>query len=134
VKRIYSLKGRKLIREVYHKGRKLQDAGIRVFFLNCGIDNYVKPDGRQNVSLEKNIKIAVILTKSFGKAHARNRAKRRIRAICSESINEMRNGFYIIIKIGTDFQKLQFEEEKSVIRSLFIKAGLLQKDVDKALR
>jgi ribonuclease P protein component len=134
VKRIYSLKGRKLIREVYHKGRKLQDAGIRVFYLNCGIDNHVKSERRKNVSAERNIKIAVILAKSFGKAHERNRAKRRIRAICSEIINEMRNGFYIIIKIGTDFQKLQFEEEKSVIRSVFIKAGLLHRDVDTTVR
>jgi ribonuclease P protein component len=131
VKRIYSLKGRDLIREVYQKGRKFQEAGIRVFIFKCGSGIYVKPDIRKYISPGvKNIKIAVTLTKSFGKAHIRNRAKRRIQAICSELFNDLRDGFCIIIKIENDFKNKQFEEEKSIIRSLFVKAGLLKSDAD----
>jgi len=134
VKRIYSLKGRNLVREVYQRGRKLQDAGIRIFFLKCSNDNYVKPDIRKYISPRKNIKIGVTLTKSFGKAHIRNRAKRRIRAICTGLINDLENGFCIIIKIDADIKNLQFEEQKRIIEKLFFKAGLLRNDTHTRVR
>ena len=131
MKRIYSLKGRDLIREVYQKGRKFQEAGIRVFIFKCDSGIHVKPDIRRDIPPGiKNIKIAVTLTKSFGKAHIRNRAKRRIRAIFAELFDDIRDGFYIIIKIENDFKNKQFEEEKSIIRSLFVKAGLLKRETD----
>jgi ribonuclease P protein component len=135
VKRIYSLKGRNLIREVYQKGRKFQDVGIRVFIFKCDVDKYVKPDRRKHSSPGgKKIKIAVALAKSYGKAHIRNRAKRRIRAICTELLNELRDGFCIIIKIENAFKNIQFDEEKRIMRSLFAKAGLLISDADPKLR
>jgi len=78
----------------------------------------------------ENVKLAVILAKSFGKANTRNKAKRRIRAICSELINHLKNGFCIIIKVDADFKNLQFIEIKSIIRALFMKAGLIKRDAD----
>jgi len=129
VKRIYSLKGRNLFREVYLKGRKLQDTGIRVFIFNINKSSYVKPvtinDGLYGT---KRVKIAIAPAKSYGKAHIRNRGKRRMRAICSELFNELKEGFYIIIRIDRDFRNLAFEEEKRIVRSLFAKAGLLNGD------
>ncbi len=135
MKRTYSLKGRNLLREVYQKGRKFQDVGIRVIIFKCDIDKYAKPDKRKPLYPSgKNIKIAVALAKSFGKAHTRNRAKRRIRAICSELIDDLRDGFCIIIKIENAFKNIKFEEEKRIVRSLFAKAGILISDADSKLR
>lgn len=135
MKRIYSLKGRNLFREVYLKGRKLQDTGIRIFFLNINKSKYVKPvtinDGLND---SKRVKIAIALAKSYGAAHVRNRGKRRMRAICSGFLNEVNKGFYIIIRIDSDFRDLAFEEEKRIVRSLFAKAGLLNGDACNQLR
>ncbi len=135
MKRIYSLKGRNLIREVYQKGRKFQEVGIRIFIFKCDNDRHVKPDARKHSSPGgKKIKIAVALAKSYGKAHIRNRAKRRIRAICTELFDELRDGFCIIIKIENAFKNMQFEEEKRIMRSLFGKAGLLISEADPKFR
>jgi ribonuclease P protein component len=132
VKRIYSLKGRNLFREVYHKGRKIQGTGIRVFILNINKSGYVKPVRVTDRSdSPKNIKIAISPAKSYGKAYARNRGKRRIRAICSEMLDELKEGFCIIIRIDNDFRDLAFEDEKNIVRSLFAKAGLFIDDACK---
>lgn len=80
---------------------------------------------------KKNIKIAIALTKSFGKAHIRNKAKRRIRAICTGFFNELKDGFCIIVRIDSDFKNLSFEEQKRMIISLFAKAGLFNSDAYK---
>lgn len=132
MKRIYSLKGRNLFREVYQKGRKLQDTGIRVFILNINKSRYVKPVTlNDRLDSTKNIKIAISPARSYGKAHVRNRGKRRIRAICSEMLDELKDGFCIIIRIDNDFRDLAFEDEKTIVRSLFAKAGLLIDDACK---
>lgn len=128
MKRIYSLKGRNLFKEVFHKGRKVQDSGIRVFILKCINSEYVKPNYRTQIaSNNKNTKIAITLTKSFGKAHIRNRIKRRIRAICAELFNELQDGFYIILKIDRDFIKFHYDEEKTIIKTLFLKSGIMKR-------
>jgi ribonuclease P protein component len=132
VKRIYSLKGRNLFREVYQKGRKLQGTGIRVFIFNINKSIYVKPvTTKERTGSPKNIKIAITPARSYGNAYARNRGKRRIRAICSEMLGELKEGFYIIIRIDNDFRDLAFEDEKNIVRSLFAKAGLFIDDASK---
>jgi ribonuclease P protein component len=134
VKSIYSLKGRNLFREVYQKGRRIQGTGIRIYILKSNNNKYVKPDNSKNTSIcKKSIKIAIALTKSFGKAYIRNKAKRRIRAICTELFNELKEGFYIIIRIDSDFKNLSYEDQKRVIKSLFAKAGLLNSDAYKSV-
>jgi ribonuclease P protein component len=129
VKSIYSLKGRNLSKEVYQKGRRIQGKDIRIYTLEFAKSEYVKPGNSiQSSRNKKNIKIAIALTKSFGKAYIRNQAKRRIRAICAELFNELREGFCIIIRIDSDFKKLAYRDQKQAIKSLFVKAGLLNSD------
>jgi ribonuclease P protein component len=132
VKSIYSLKGRNLFKEVYQKGGRIQDTGIRIYVLKSNKSEYVKPEsGAHTITGTKKIKIAIALTKSFGKAHIRNKAKRRIRAICTEMFNELREGFCIIIRIESDFKNLTYDDQKRIIKSLFAKAGLLTSDAYK---
>ncbi len=134
MKSIYSLKGRILFKEVYLKGRKIQGTGIRVYTLKSIYSNNAKPDNGSNVLQgKKNIKIAIALTKSFGKAHIRNKAKRRIRAICTGLFSELKDGFCIIVRIDGGFKNLTFEEQKQIIKSLFAKAGLFNSDAYKSV-
>lgn len=129
MKHIYSLKGRNLFKEVYQKGRRTQRTGIRIYTLKYNNSEYVKPGNSiQSSEKIKNIKIAIALTKSFGKAYTRNLAKRRIRAICTGLFNELREGFCIIIRIDSSFRDLSYEDQKRVVISLFQKAGLLNSD------
>lgn len=132
MKRIYSLKGRNLFKEVYLKGRKIQGTGIRLFILKSSMSGCAEPDNSCNRSSVKKIKIAIALTKSFGKAYIRNKIKRRIRAICTQLFNDLKDGFYIIIRIDGDFKTLAYEDQKGIIKSLFAQAGLFNGDAYKS--
>ncbi len=132
MKSIYSLKGRNLFKEVYQKGGRIQGAGIRIYVLKSVKIKNVKPDSDAHTTTDKKkIKIAIALTKSFGKAHIRNKAKRRIRAICRELFDELQEGFCIIIRIDSDFKNMTYEDQRRIVRSLFTKAGLLTSDAYK---
>lgn len=132
MKRIYSLKGRNLFKEVYLKGRKIQGTGIRLFILKSSNSGCAEPDNSKSISYGKKIKIAIALTKSFGKAYIRNKTKRRIRAICTRLLNDFKEGFFIIIRIDSDFKNISFEEQKGILKSLFVQAGLLNGDAYKS--
>ncbi|MBN2158010.1 MAG: ribonuclease P protein component [Spirochaetes bacterium] len=132
MKRIYSLKGRNLFKEVYLKGRKLQGTGIRLFILKSSKSGCAEPDNSSSRSYGKKIKIAIALTKSFGKAYIRNKTKRRIRAICTQLFDDFKDGFFIIIRIDSDFKDLVYEDQKGILKSLFAQAGLLNSDANKS--
>ena len=128
MKRVYSLKGRNLFKKVFHKGKRIQDKGIQIFFLKFDKVNDIKPVQFNNSSTDnKNIKIGISLGRKFGNAITRNRERRRIKAICSELLHDMLDGFYIIIRVKKRFRVLRFQEEKSIIRSLFVRAGVIIK-------
>ncbi|TFH40312.1 MAG: ribonuclease P protein component [Chrysiogenales bacterium] len=129
VKRIYSLKGRNVFREVYQKGRKIRGNGVRLFVVRFPAGKNATTGGSGNTpGDEKRIRIAIALTRSFGKAHDRNRAKRRIRSICTGMLHYLKDGFCIIIRIDSDYKNLAYEEEKRIITGLFERAGLLHND------
>lgn len=108
--------------------------GIRVYTLKSRHSDDVNLNNSSNgLNRSKNTKIAIALTKSFGKAHIRNKAKRRIRAICSELFNELKDGFYIIVRIDSDFKNQNFEEQRRIIISLFAKAGLFNNNAYKSV-
>ena len=134
MKSIYSLKGRILFKEVYLKGRKTQGTGIRVYSLKSKNSNNGKPDrGSTGLDGTRNIKIAIALTRSFGKAHIRNKAKRRIRAICTDFFDDLKDGFSIIVRIDSEFNNFGFAEQRRMIISLFAKAGLFNSDAYKSV-
>lgn len=126
MKRIHSLKGRNLFKEVYRKGRRIRGEGFRLYVLRspksieraAGIKGVHYGDARR-------VRIAVVLTRSFGKAHIRNRAKRRIRAICAGLLPDVKDSFCIIIRLDDTCGNLSYEEERGIITGLFARAGLL---------
>jgi ribonuclease P protein component len=119
VKRVYSLKSRESYKIIFFKGKKIRGKGNIIFVLkNSAIDNKIK-------SAFSDIKIGIAVSKKLGKANKRNWIKRRIRAVCSELINQMNGGFSIIIKPGSDIGRMSFEELKSDLIILFSNAGVL---------
>jgi ribonuclease P protein component len=105
-----------------------------MFIFKCHSEGRTKPglQTRKSAGIQ-NVKIAVIPAKAFGKAHARNKMKRMIRAICSELINDLKSGFCIIIKADVGSRNLRFEEVKKIVRALFMKAGLITREADTSI-
>ncbi len=110
MKRVFSLKGRNLFKEVYVKGLRVQDQGIQLIVLNY---------------TDTLTKVGISINKKFGKAYQRNRAKRQIRAIFRDLIPEIKEGIYIIIRPNKNFEQLGFEKSKTVVKSLLKKAGAI---------
>lgn len=126
MKRLNSLKGRNTFKEVYKKGKRLQSKNITIYFFK--IDNN-KENSRE---ILKNIntystKIGIAVNKKIGNAVNRNRLKRKIRSICSEFINEMRTGYYIIIKPGIKTKDFSYNKLKSDIFWLLKNTGVIKK-------
>ena len=126
VKRVYSLKGRKIFKEVYQKGKKFYGKGILLFAYRPTVPEEYDSGKKEGLSLQ-NTKIGITINKRFGKAPARNRAKRQIRAVCSEFISEMSEGYCIIIRPGERFKELSFNRAREEIKNLFEKAGVMEK-------
>lgn len=120
MKRVNSLKGRKVFQEVFRNGRKSRRSGITVFVLR---DKLKIEDKDQ--SEKKTVKIGISIGKHAGKACKRNLIKRRIRAVCNELIDQINNEFLIIIKPGSGSENLSFEDLKSEIIAIFRNTGVI---------
>lgn len=120
MKRVYSLKSRVTYKFIFFKGKKIKGRGNIIFVLkNSAIDNC------KDETAFSDIKIGIAVGKRLGKANKRNWIKRRIRAVCSELIVQMKDGFSIIIKPGPGNEMMSFEELKSDLVTLFRNAGVL---------
>lgn len=120
MKRVNSLKGRKVFQEVFKKGRKSRRSGITVFVLRDKLN--IEEKGQ---SKEKTVKIGISAGRQIGKAWKRNLIKRRIRAVCNELIDQINNEFLIIIKPGSGSENLSFEDLKFEIITIFRNAGVM---------
>ena len=119
MKKAYSLKGRKLFNEVFTRGKKYRGKSVIVFLLKT------KTEEKSYNSEVSDIKIGISLSRKLGKAHDRNRIKRRIKAICHELLNDMNTGITLIIKPGPGSRDMSFEEFKSDLIKVFKNSGIL---------
>lgn len=125
MKREYSLKGRKLFREVYRKGARFQKKGIQVFILKKR-ESKNSEEGTGQHKDGESLKIGITADKKLGTAVTRNKTKRRIRSICTDNIHKMNTGFYII-KASRYYRFSNFEDEEQLIQSLLSQAGAIKK-------
>ena len=79
---------------------------------------------RAGKSTEERIILSV--RKRYGKAVARNRARRRIRAICREMEPHRSTGHLVIISVGDGSAAAGFRDLRSDIVAAFEKLGLLR--------
>ena len=119
MKKAYSLKGRKLYSEVFTGGKKYRGKAVIIFLLKSKIEE------KSNNSAIKDIRIGISLSRKLGKAHDRNRIKRRIRAICNELLANMNTGITLIIKPGPGSREMSFEEFRGDIIKVFKHSGIL---------
>ena len=123
MKKAYSLKGRKSYNEVFTEGKRFRGRAVAVFLLKS------KTEEKSNNSSIKQIRIGISLSRKLGKAHERNRIKRRIRAICHELLEDMDTGIRIVIKPGPGSGNLSFEELKSDLVRVFRNSGVLNESL-----
>jgi ribonuclease P protein component len=64
--------------------------------------------------------------KAVGKAHERNRVKRRLRALCREHLPHLRRGFDAVIVARSGAATAQFLALDAALQQLFQRAGLAQ--------
>lgn len=70
-------------------------------------------------------RIIISVRKRFGKAVARNRARRRIRAICREMAPHRGTGHLVIISVGDGSAAAGFRDLRRDLIAAFGKLGLL---------
>ncbi len=128
--KIYIIRGRRLFKEIFKRGKKFKGAGIRVTIFKCSEDNelFINKKQKKCNSYSK-IGIGIIINRKYGKAVERNRAKRRIREICRELLSEMNTeeGSMVIINPQIEFKDQEYQISKTILRLLFKKAGLMKK-------
>ncbi len=129
MKRINSLKGRNLFKEVYGKGKRFKSRGIKLCVLYLGRDNEIFNDCIDSKSTA--VKIGIKAGRKYGKANKRNKAKRRIKEILGEFTSEFESGFCFIITPDVDSKNNSFDENREIIKKLLIKAGIIKYAVDK---
>ncbi len=122
MKKVFSLKGKKCFSEVYENGvRHRTDSFNAVIVKKCRIDcNSICSKKLNDVEF----KVAVITGKKFGKAHERNRARRRIRAVLNEFT--LNGKFCMCINVYNGINSKSFAELKTELNVLLIKAGVLK--------
>lgn len=124
MKREFSLKGRNIFKEVYLKGRRYQKRGIQIIVLREQVLEFADGQKPEKQFLSA-IKIGISISRRYGKAHARNKIKRQIRTICSDSLKNMQPGFYCIVKAGEASKSLTYEQKKNILQELLRRAGVL---------
>jgi ribonuclease P protein component len=126
VKREYSLKGRENFRELFAKGRRFNGKSVRLMVLVGNLHTDVKRIDRKNDKESINPKIGVVVYKKYGNAVQRNRAKRRIRAICSQFLPSIRSDCNVIISPKERFRMMSYNEAVQDVTECFQKAGILR--------
>ena len=114
MKKAFSLKGGKIFREVYQKGKRYQKRGIQILVLRYG----------EEARVDSSIKMGISIGKRYGKAYKRNIAKRQVRAIWRENLKNMKSGFYIIVRSGEISNTLGYHEKKDILLELLRRAGV----------
>lgn len=129
MKRINSLKGKKNFEEVYTGGRRVhqKEAQLIILSKNGKPENRDREESRPH-SLLPGIKIGIPISRKFGNSVSRNRAKRRIRAICRELLADVKESYFIIIRPKEEFKYLSYEDARQIIKKLFTGAGVLRRE------
>ena len=122
MKKEFSLKSRKLFLEVYQQGKRYQGQGFRVYILKIKEPEYPEIFLTNH---QKKIKIGIGIGRRYGSAVMRNKAKRILRSVCNELLNDMKDGYVIIFKPDERFKETPYILITEQIRTIFTKAGVM---------
>jgi ribonuclease P protein component len=124
VKKIYSLKGKKSFNEVFNKGKRYRGTGIQVIIVN-NINSSGNPHTSNNKDVT-HLKFGIVMSRHFGKAFARNKARRRIRSILQKFLPDICDNLKVVIRLFDDFKKLGYLDLQNEILHVFKKAKILK--------
>lgn len=122
MKRVYSLKGRKLFQEVFQQGKKYRGTALQIFVLKIAGPNI--PLIFTDTGNYK-IKIGIGISRHYGSAVQRNRAKRIVRDILHDLIHEMKDGYLIIVKPDPRLRDMNHLSIAAEMRFLLNKSGVI---------
>ena len=74
---------------------------------------------------QHNVKIGIGIGRRYGSAVMRNKAKRILRSVCNELLNDMKDGYVIIFKPDERFKETPYILITEQIRTIFTKAGVM---------
>lgn len=72
------------------------------------------------------LRVGISINSRYGNAVARNRAKRRLRSLCTELLPVMKEGYLIVLRPDENFKIMDFGSARDSMRRLFQKAGILK--------
>ena len=126
MKKSFSLKGKRCFNGVFQNGRRIRTRGLQcVVTAKCGV-----PGAEGFSCIRKNddpaVKIGIVIQRRYGKAHDRNKAKRRLRAICDSYLPSFRDGYCMAIRISDEFKGISFAEAKTAFGQMMKKAGVIE--------
>jgi len=126
MKRIYSLKGSKSFKTLIEKGKRIEREGIQLIMLKSQDDQGLIA-GPAEKKVKPDVRIGVTLNSKFGNAVTRNKAKRRLRAICGELLPEMEEGYRLILRPRSEFINADHAKAVNTIRALLRRAGVIRR-------
>jgi ribonuclease P protein component len=117
VNRNYCLKGRKNFEMLFKGGIRLRSGNFQLVLLRAGQTVPEKGDYP---------KIGIMVSRRFGKAHDRNKIKRRIRSILHEYLPRVRKEAVMVVRANDWSNKLSYSEMSHEIGALLRKSMLLE--------
>lgn len=117
MKKKYSLKGKTCFQLVYRKGKKIRQKNCTFFVLKqCNSKNSIFC--RKS---EDTVKVGIVVPRYFGKAHVRNKAKRKFREAFRDYCSSDRYTYCMIVRLYNGFINMTIEEVKKEIADCFLK-------------
>ena len=125
MKKSYSLKGKRCFSGVFNSGKRFRARGLQcTVAAGCGMPGVEGfTCNRKN---DSDVKIGIVINRRYGKAHERNKAKRRLKAICSSSLPGFKGGQCMMIKITDDFKHMSYQDAGAAFEQMMKKAGVLE--------
>ena len=112
MKRCFSLKRNKQFRQVYRKGKSVGSRQLVLIYARSRADK---------------VHVGFSVSKKLGKAHVRNRTRRRIREVYRLNEEKFQPGWDIVVVARTKAVEAPFEKLTASYLTLAKKAGLLKK-------
>ena len=125
--RITSIKGKKNFEEIYKKGDRFQQSQVQLIILKrCDKEEILHKINGGTSNYYPEIKIGIPINRKYGNSVNRNKTKRRIRSLCNEVLQGVKEGYFIIIRPNKGFKHLGYANSKEIITFLFKDAGVLR--------
>jgi len=122
LKKQYSLKGRCCFSAVFDGGRLFKSRTITFTVLQeCPLTCHKKTAAASGCP-----KFGIVVSKRYGKAHDRNKARRRFRAAIAPYTGTFEQSFCVVVRFTNQYKDAAFVDIQNDVLYLLRKSSLLQ--------